>query len=76
MSTPRFTDEHLVPLRRAMLARQPSFALTPADMDALVQETGLLKAQIQDWAKHFRNRCGCKTLEENLAYLHGVGKVT
>ena len=76
MSTPRFADEHLIPLRRVMLARQPDFAYTPADVEALVQETGLLKTQIQDWAKHFRNRCGCKTFDDNLAYLRGVGKVT
>ena len=76
MSTPRFTDEHLIPLRRVMLARQPNFVYTPADVEVLILETGLQKAQIQDWAKHFRNRCICRSLDENLAILRGVGKVT
>ena len=76
MSAPRFTDEMLVPIKRVMLARQPTFELTPADMEDLVRETGLLKAQIQDWAKHFRNRLGPNSLEDLLAYLRGTGKVT
>ena len=71
MSTPRFTDEHLIPLRRAMLARQPTFALTSADVEALVKETGLLKTQIQDWAKNFRKRSTLKELDDVLANLHG-----
>jgi hypothetical protein len=75
MSTPRFTDEHLVPLRRAMLARQPTFKLIPGDVDALVQETGLLKAQILKWADHFRERVSSKTTDEVLSYLRGT-KVT
>ncbi len=76
MSVPHFTDEMRVPLRRAMLARQPTFVFTPADIEALVQETGLLKAQIQDWAKHFRNRLGHNPLEDILADLRGTGEVT
>ena len=75
MSTPRFTDEHLVPLRRAMLSRQPTFKLIPGDVDALVQETGLLKAQILKWADHFRERVSSKTTDEVLSYLSGT-KVT
>jgi hypothetical protein len=71
MSTPRFTDEHLVPLRRVMLARQPTFVFSPEDLDALIQETGLLKSQIQDWAKHFRCRSLSKKLDDALANLRG-----
>jgi hypothetical protein len=71
MSTPRFTDEHLIPLRRVMLTRQPDFAYTAADVDALVRETGLLRSQIQDWAKHFRNRSVSKQLDDVLANLRG-----
>jgi hypothetical protein len=71
MSTPRFTDEHLIPLRRVMLARQPSFVFTPADVEALVQETGLFVSQIQDWAKNFRKRSGTKKLDDVLDNLRG-----
>ena len=75
MSTPRFTDEHLIPLRRAMLARQPSFVYTPADVEALVQETGLLRSQIQDWARNFRERSLSKKLDDALANLRGNNSV-
>jgi hypothetical protein len=71
MSVPRFTDEMLVPLKRVMLTRQPDFAYTSADVDALVQETGLLRSQIQDWAKNFRKRSGTKKLDDVLANLRG-----
>jgi hypothetical protein len=76
MSVPRFTDEMLVPIKRVMLVRQPTFLLTPADVEDLVRETGLLKTQIQDWARNFRERLGPKSLDDLLAYLSGVGKVT
>jgi hypothetical protein len=71
MSVPRFTDEMLVPLKRVILTRQPDFAYTSADVDALVQETGLLRSQIQDWAKNFRKRSGTKKLDDVLANLRG-----
>ncbi len=71
MSTPRFTDEHLIPLRRVMLARQPDFAYTPADVDALVEETGLLRSQIQKWAGHFRERMASRKLDDVVANLRG-----
>jgi hypothetical protein len=71
MSVPRFTDEMLVPLKQAMLARQPTFALTSADVETLVKETGLLKPQIQDWAKNFRKRSTPKKLDDVLANLQG-----
>ena len=76
MSAPRFTDEMLVPLKQAMLARQPTFVLTTADVEDLVRETGLLKIQILKWAENFRERLGTKSLDDLLAYLSGVGKVT
>jgi hypothetical protein len=76
MSVPRFTDEHLIPLKRVMLARQPTFVFTPADVEALIQETGLLKVQILKWAEKFRERLGTKSLDDLLAYLSGIGKVT
>ena len=71
MSTPRFTDEHLIPLKRVMLARQPDFAYTAADVEGLVQETGLLQSQIQKWARNFRERSRTKKLDDVLANLHG-----
>jgi hypothetical protein len=71
MSTPRFTDEHLIPLRRVMLTRQPDFAYTTADVDALVQETGLLRSQIQKWAGHFRERMASRKLDDVMANLRG-----
>ena len=76
MSAPRFTDEMLVPIKRVMLARQPSFLFTPADLEALFQETGLVKAQVQKWAKNFRLRYA--TNQERMDYLatDGPEKVT
>jgi hypothetical protein len=76
MSTPRFTDDKLLPVKRLMLARQPTFLLTLGDVETLVRETGLLKSQIQDWVKHFRHRFGSKYLDEILEYLRGDKKVT
>jgi hypothetical protein len=76
MSTPRFTDEHLVPLKRAVFDRQPTFTLIPGDVDALVQKTGLNKAQILKWAENFRMRY--VTVKERLDFLQsdGLEKVT
>ena len=76
MSAPRFTDEMLVPIKRVMLARQPTFVLTTADVEDLVRETGLLKIQILKWAENFRERLGTKSLDDLLARLSGIGKVT
>ena len=76
MSVPRFTDLQALPLKRVMLARQPTFAFSPDDVEALVVETGLSKAQIQRWANHFRERWGGKPVDEVLDFLRGVAKVT
>ena len=54
-----------------MFSRQPSFKLIPGDVDALVQETGLNKAQILKWAEHFRGRMASKQLDDILANLQG-----
>lgn len=75
MSVPRFTDAQALPLKRVMLTRQPTFVFTPEDVDSLVQETGLNKAQIQRWAAHFRERWAGKPLDEILDFLRGVEKV-
>ncbi len=76
MSVPRFTDLQALPLKRVMLARQPTFAFSPEDVEALVVETGLSKAQIQKWARNFRERWGDKPVDEVLDFLRGVAKVT
>ena len=76
MSTPRVTDAQALPLKRVMLARQPSFLFTQEDVDALAQETGLSKAQIQKWAGHFRERRGNKSIDEALNFLRGIEQVT
>ena len=54
MSVPRFTDEMLAPLKRVMLSCAPGFSLGPEHVQALAQETGLVKAQVQKWAENFR----------------------
>lgn len=56
MSVPRFTDEMLAPLKRVMLSCAPGFSLGPEHVQALAQETGLVKAQVQKWAENFRRR--------------------
>ena len=76
MSVPRFTDEMLAPLKRVMLARAPEFVFAPEDVEVLVKETGLVKAQVQKWAVHFRERVACKSMDETLEYLRGTEKVT
>lgn len=76
MSVPRFTDEMAVPLKRVMLARAPTFVFSPEDVDALVEETGLIKGQVQRWAAHFRIRWGSKTVDEVMDFLRGIEKVT
>lgn len=67
MSVPRFTDEMLAPLKRVMLARAPEFVFGLEDVDVLVKETGLVKAQVQMWARNFRLRYA--TEKERVDYL-------
>ena len=76
MSVPRFTDEMLVPLKRVMLASQPTFVFTPADIEALFQETGLVKAQVQKWAKNFRLRYATNQERMDCLTTDGPEKVT
>ena len=76
MSVPRFTDEMLAPLKRVMLARAPEFVFAPEDVEVLVKETGLVKAQVQKWAENCRKRYA--TEKERMDYLtiEGCEKVT
>ena len=76
MSAPRFTDEMLVPIKRVMLARQPSFLFTPADVEALLQETGLVKAQVQKWANNFRRIYSTEKERVDFLTADGPEKVT
>ena len=76
MSVPRFTDEMLVPLKRVMLTRQPSFLFTPGDVEALFQETGLVKAQVQKWAENFRGRYPTEKERVDFLTVDGSEKVT
>ena len=76
MSVPRFTDEMAIPLKRVMLARAPTFVFSPEDVEALVEETGLIKVQVQQWARHFRDRWMSKPVDEVMDFLRSVEKVT
>jgi hypothetical protein len=76
MSVPRFTDEMLAPLKRVMLTRQPSFVFTPADVEALFQETGLVKAQVQKWANNFRRLYSTEKERMDFLTADGPEKVT
>ncbi len=53
---PRFPDESVACLKRVMLSRTQNFMFTPEDVETIIQETGLNKAQVQVWAENFRMR--------------------
>jgi len=74
---PRFPEESVACLKRTMLARAAQeFAFSPADVEAVVKETGLNQAQVQVWAEHFRMRY--TTSKERMDFLasDGFDKVT
>jgi hypothetical protein len=73
---PRFTDDHARLIKDAMLRKSPLYIFTQNDVDALVEETGLNRAQIHKWAEHFRYRWSCKTSCEIQAYLRSNKQVT
>ena len=58
-----------------MLARQPHFMFTASDVESVMKETGLDKAQIQMWAEHLRHRFKIKKLDDTLDFLRSK-KVT
>jgi len=72
---PRFPDESVTYLKRTMLARSPSFVFTAGDVEAIVSETGLIKAQVQVWADHFRMRYETEQERKNFLESDGVDKV-
>ncbi len=53
---PRFSDGSVACLKRVMLSRSQNFMLTPEDVENIIRETGLNKAQVQVWADNFRMR--------------------
>ncbi len=64
---PRFPDESVAYLKRVMLSRGSSFMFTPEDVETIIQETGLNKAQVQVWAENFRMRYA--TEKERIQFL-------
>ena len=73
---PRFPDESISCLKRTMLARQPHFMFTASDVESVMKETGLDKAQVQMWAENLRYRCKIKKLDDTLDFLRSDKKVT
>ena len=63
---PRFEDAHIACLRRTMATRLPDCLFTREDVQAIVADTGLGEAQIDQWAKHFRARYEPEQREEFL----------
>ena len=53
---PRFPESSVACLKRVMLSRAPGFMFYPMDVEAIMLETGLNKAQVQVWAENFRMR--------------------
>ena len=72
---PRFPEESVSCLKRTMLTRSPSFVFTTGDVESIMKETGLDKAQVQAWAELFRFRCKFKKFDDTLDFLRSK-KVT
>jgi len=53
---PRFQEEHVASLVRAMLPRVPDCVFAAEDVQQVERETGLNHDQILEWARHLRNR--------------------
>jgi hypothetical protein len=58
-----------------MLARSPSFVFTAGDVEAIVSETGLIKAQVRVWADLFRYRYETEKERKDFLESDGVDKV-
>ena len=72
---PRFPDSSVACLKRTMLARQPHFMFTTSDVQNVMKETGLDKAQVQDWADNLRYRFKIRTLDDTMIFLRSTEKV-
>eukprot|EP00291_Cryptomonas_curvata_P009507 CAMPEP_0172201560 /NCGR_PEP_ID=MMETSP1050-20130122/30080_1 /TAXON_ID=233186 /ORGANISM="Cryptomonas curvata, Strain CCAP979/52" /LENGTH=233 /DNA_ID=CAMNT_0012879245 /DNA_START=34 /DNA_END=732 /DNA_ORIENTATION=- len=68
---PRFPESSVMCLKRVMLIRAPEFMFTPIDVEVIMLETGLNKAQVQVWADHFRMRY--ETEKDRLEFLVADG---
>ena len=53
---PRFRDESIAALNKALLRRVPDCRFTPEDVEELKQSEDLSEAQINMFAAHFRHR--------------------
>ena len=73
---PRFPEESTACLKRVMLARSPDYLFTADDVEVVMKETGLIKAQILVWTDNFRFRFGSKSVDETLDFLRSTEKVT
>ncbi len=73
---PRFPETSVACLKRVMLARVPECMFTPADVDAIMLETGLNKAQVQVWAENFRMRYETEKDRMDFLKADGFDKVT
>jgi hypothetical protein len=71
-----FLEIHASCLKRTMLTKSPAFVFDPADVEALVEETGLNQAQVQQWARTFRFRWGHKSRDEITEHLRSEKQVT
>ena len=69
---PRFQDEYIAVLKKAMLPRLPACYFTPEDVGAVQVETALNKEQIEQWAKHLRFRL--PRAEDREAFLRAEGE--
>jgi hypothetical protein len=68
---PRFPESSAACLKRVMLSRSPGFMFYPMDVEAIMLETGLNKAQVQVWADHFRMRY--ETEKNRMEFLNADG---
>ena len=74
MPAPRFTEETVAPLKRVMLDRMATFKFTPSDVEALVEETGLLKCQVLKWQEKFRQRWAYRAQDTVVKFLKSVAE--
>jgi hypothetical protein len=72
---PRFSDEHTRILRKAMLDTRPVFLFSQENVETLVVETGLSRAQIHKWAELFRYRWLSKPEDDIQAHLRSNKQV-
>jgi len=69
---PRFEDQHITCLKKAMLLRFPECYFVPEDYPGIIKETGLNQAQIEKWAEHLRYRMPVP--QDREAFLRSTGE--